>query len=164
MLPREVEVWVVPSVLDRLLDESPEVSRDAPPSRAEGLRRFRAAVLRDLESLLNTRNPFFDLPVEFGEVTRSGAAYGLPDLTRFSLLSPTDQASLRAAIEQAISTFEPRLGGVSVQVRPPAASATDRTLLLHVEASLLVDPTPEPMTFDIVLPLTTRACAVRESS
>jgi len=161
-VPRDLEAWVVPSVLDRLLDESPGDAREVPPSRAESLRRFRSGVLRDLESLLNTRNPVFDVPAEFGEVARSALAFGMPDLTAFSLTSPADQARLRTAVEQSIRSFEPRLSGVHVVVRAPSATGPDRALYLHVEAQLLVDPTPEPVTFDIVMPLATRGCVVKE--
>lgn len=162
-MPRDIDIWVVPSVLDRLIDDRPGETSEALPTRAESLRRFRANVLRDLETLLNTRNPLQTLAAEFVEVAQSGLAFGVPDTNLYTLTSTADQARLRGAIEQSIRTFEPRLIDVTVQVRPPAATGADRALHLHVDAQLNIDPSPEPMTFDIVLPLATRGYTVREA-
>jgi len=46
---------LLPSVLDRLLDANPDLSRDPPKSRGQHLAELRQAVRRDLEALLNAR-------------------------------------------------------------------------------------------------------------
>ncbi|MEJ7618547.1 MAG: type VI secretion system baseplate subunit TssE, partial [Pyrinomonadaceae bacterium] len=52
-------------------------------------------------------------------------------------------------IEMAIAIFEPRLSDVSVYIEP--MSETERMLRFRIDARLLVDPAPEPVTFDTAL-------------
>ena len=72
---------LVPSVLDRLLDDDPEISREAPASRHQVLRELKMAVRRDLENLLNTRVRCLALPAHCKELNQSLVNYGLPDFT-----------------------------------------------------------------------------------
>jgi len=51
----KAEQPLVPSVLDRLLDDDPGVSREPARNRHQVLRELKQAVRRDLENLLNTR-------------------------------------------------------------------------------------------------------------
>ena len=46
---------LVPSVLDRLLDDNPGAKSEPPQSRHQVLRDLKQSVRRDLENLLNTR-------------------------------------------------------------------------------------------------------------
>ena len=46
---------LVPSVLDRLLDDEPQNTHETPKSRNQVLRDLKQSVRRDLENLLNTR-------------------------------------------------------------------------------------------------------------
>src|SRR5262249_21751926 len=108
----EHEIRIVPSLFDRLLDDDPENSRDVTPTRAETGRAYRRAVQRDLEGLMNARNPFADLAPEFVEVRRSVLAFGLPDFSAINLTSPNDRERLRLIIKNAIEALEPRLTGV----------------------------------------------------
>jgi type VI secretion system protein ImpF len=155
------DVRVVPSVLDRLIDREPKVSRDGEPTRTESVTSLKRAVQRDLDHLLNTRNPYADLPAAFAETSRSVLAYGLPDFTALNLSSPRSQARLRQLVEITIRTFEPRLAGVSVTLVP--TDGTERSISLRVDARLVIDPAPEPIAFDIVMPLLTRSYEVRAS-
>jgi type VI secretion system protein ImpF len=147
----ENEVRVTLPVLDRILDYEPEISREPPNSRSKSLRLFKQAVRRDLEWLLNTRRPADGVPSELVEVTRSLAAYGLPDFTTASADNPEDRSKMRRQIEQTISIFEPRLRDVVVTVEP--ISSKERTLHFRIDANLVVDPAPEPVTFDTALQL-----------
>jgi type VI secretion system protein ImpF len=147
----DYEIRITPSVLDRLIDEEPGVSREAPASRQKSLRQLKQAVRRDLEWLLNTRQLVGGVPPELKEVSQSLAAYGLPDFTAVSLRSPADQNRVRRTIEAAISTFEPRLEDVIVTLTPPRE--TEHILRFRVDARLKVEPAPEPVTFDTVLQL-----------
>jgi type VI secretion system protein ImpF len=51
----QLDVQVTISVFDRLIDNDPRTSVEAAPTRAETVRRLRAAVRRDIEWLLNSR-------------------------------------------------------------------------------------------------------------
>ena len=154
------EIRVVPSVLDRLLDLEPASHRDVLPTRAESVRELHSAVQRDLDNLLNARNAFFDLSSDFTECGQSVLTYGLPDFSAMTLSSGRDQNRLRQAIEVAIRTFEPRLTNVVATFAP--TSAADRSVRLHVDARLAMDPSPEAVAFDIVMPLHSGKYEVKE--
>ena len=156
----DYDVRVIPSVLDRLLDEDPRNTRDVVRTRAESVRDLYRAVQRDLEDLLNTRNPLFDLPPEFAEVRQSAIAYGLPDFSAMNVSNPSDQTRLRQLMENALRYFEPRLSGATVALLPGREG--ERAVRLRVDARLEMDPAPEPVSFDIVMPLASRKYEVRE--
>lgn len=151
-MPRtDNEVRVTPSVLDRLLDYEPEVSREPIASRAKSLRLLKQSVRRDLEWLLNTRQVATGLPESLKEVNRSLAAYGLPDFSNIGPQNPADQKRMLNEIEETIRTFEPRLEDVVVTMEP--ARDLERTMRFRIDARLKVEPAPEPVTFDTVLQL-----------
>jgi type VI secretion system protein ImpF len=160
-MPRvDNELSILPSILDRLLDDEPGTSREPVPNRFQNLRELKNAVTRDLEDLLNTRQEMLEeLPSEFTEVGRSLLSYGLPDFTSFSLLSKHDRSRIQRAVERAISTFEPRLDRVRVSLELPRER--DRALHFHIEALLRVEPAPEAVTFDAELQLTTQKYIVQ---
>ena len=127
-MPRtENEIRVTPSVLDRLLDDEPEVLTEEPLSRAQSLRQMKKSVRRHLKSLLNTRdnlNSIYraeqtekadDQKSEDGdaEVARepqdSLLCYGLPDFSSASILSEKEQNRIRLTLKKVIEKFEPRL-------------------------------------------------------
>lgn len=174
------DVRVVPSVLDRLVGDRAAIERLVHDSAVLGAGRdgaeetdgrgssrfqpeaeYRRSVLRDLTVLLNTRNPFFDLSADFVEVPKSGLSYGLPDVTSLKVGNPADQQRLRQAVELALRRFEPRLKQVSVTVAKP--SAGEGHVRLRVEAQLDLAPTSEPVSFDIVMPVSGRRYQVTEA-
>lgn len=143
------EVRITPSVLDRLIDFELEISREPPASRSKSLRQLKQAVKRDLEWLLNTRQPADYLPPDLEELNRSLAAYGLTEFTAFNVKTAADQGRLRRALEAAISTFEPRLEDVSVTLLP--VQQGQNAVHFRVDARLRIEPAPEPVTFDTSL-------------
>lgn len=154
---------LVPSILDRLVDENPDVSQEPIPNRFQDVRQLKRSVAGDLEALLNTRQEILhELPPEFTEARRSILAYGLPDFTSMSQRSDRDRGRMRQAVEQAISLFEPRLTRVRVTLEPPREH--DQAMRFRIEALLRVDPAPEPVTFDASLQIDTQAYAVRDTT
>jgi type VI secretion system protein ImpF len=158
----DYDVRVTPSVLDRLLDSDHKSSRDPVVSRSESVRELRLAVQRDLESLLNSRNPYSDLPAAFVEAGQSVITYGLPDFSALNVANANDQHRLRQLIEATIRTFEPRLIGVNTTLMP--ASPTDRSMRLRIDARLVMDPSPEAVSFDVIMPLQTLKYEVKDAS
>jgi type VI secretion system protein ImpF len=151
---------IVPSILDRLLDDEPQVSREPATSRIKDLRTLERSVARDLEALLNSRQETLqELPSEFKEVNRSLLTYGLPDFTSFSLLTQEDRNRIRRGVEDAINNFEPRLLRVRVVLEAPREH--ERGLRFRIDAFLRVDPSPEPVTFDAVLQLNTQQYVIQ---
>ena len=157
------EIRVVASLLDRLIDQEPKSTRDVLPTRAQTVRALRDAVQRDLDELLNTRNSFADLSADFVEAGQSVLTYGLPD---FSALAGRDRNRLRQMLESAIRTFEPRLTGVSATIiateRPDRAPSLREPIRIRIEARLVMDPSPEAVAFDVMMPVTNGSIEVRE--
>lgn len=155
------EVRIVLSVLDRLIDYEPEIQQEGLLSRTKGLKQLKQAVRRDMEWLLNSRQTPEEFSAELREVNRSVATFGLPDFTTLNIKSSDDQDSIRRAIEEEISLFEPRLEGVVVTL-DPGGGTSQESMCFRIEARLRVDPAPEPVTFDTLLDLGTAQYRVRE--
>jgi type VI secretion system protein ImpF len=147
------EVRVQLSVLDRLVDYEPEISREPVASRSKNLRQLKQSVRRDLEWLLNTRQIATGVPPELKEANDSVVSFGLPDFTAMSIDNADDQKLIKREIEDAIRRFEQRLEGVIVSIEP--VTPTERVLRFRIDARLKIDPAPEPITFDTVLQLGT---------
>lgn len=153
-------LFVTPSVLDRLLDDAPNVERDGARERQQDLRGLRASVARDLEALLNTRRASIEpVPDALAHVRRSIVDYGIPDFTSRGLANPDDREAVRRSVEHAIATHESRLRQVRVAMEP--AGAGQRELRFRVEAILEVAPAREPVRFDAMLQVTTQQYTVR---
>jgi type VI secretion system protein ImpF len=138
------------SVLDRLLDDAPEMERDRPLSATDALTVLRRAVRRDLEALLNARRRFASIPKVFSELQNSSLNFGLPDYTAGAMNEPESREILRKEIERCIKLYEPRLVQVAVSL-VQRNDELDTTLRLRIEALLHADPAPEPISFDTIV-------------
>lgn len=145
------EIRITPSVLDRLIDYEPELTREPLRSRSKSLRELKQSVRRDLEWLLNTRCHTIDISEGLKEVSESVFTYGLPDFSNLNDKNTNDHKMLQNAIETAIRNFEPRLQDVIVKGEP--IDTLQRMMRFRIEARLKVDPVPEPVTFDTLLQL-----------
>jgi len=155
---------LVPSVLDRLLDDEPDQVAEPALDRFTEVEDLERSVQRDLEDLLNTRREALQaLPPEYEEANRALPTYGLPDLTAVVTDSPGDRARIRQAIEWTIVTHEPRLGRLKVALDGAALEA-ERGLRFRIDAVLRTEPTPVPVTFDAQVQLSTNECRVRRRS
>ncbi len=135
-----------PSLLDRLVDEEPEVSHEPAHRRFVSLTQIKAAVIRDLENLMNTRRTIL-MPAEgHRELSSSVFVYGLEDYTAQNPKSPTARQQLRFDVERTIALFEPRLRNVSVRLDSP--DPNERNLRFRITALLVADPVTEPVAFD----------------
>ncbi|MFC3531975.1 type VI secretion system baseplate subunit TssE [Vogesella facilis] len=150
---------ILPSVLDRLLDDQPDISHGADPLQYE-LPQFRRALARDLESLLNTR--VMSQPALFDAHTLANDSmlqYGIPDLSGISLLNPDDRELLREQLRRAIEIHEPRLSRVRVNLDAPRE--LERHLRFRVDAVLKVHPHRPPVSFDATLQLSSNVYKVQ---
>jgi type VI secretion system protein ImpF len=148
------------SVLDRLIDEEPKSAVEGPMTRAESLRRLRAAVRRDLEWLLNAREPVQAPGEGAHELQKSLYCFGLPDLCSTNLVSTKNRSSLARLMEAMIAIFEPRLLGAKVSLAPANPGPLPQ-LRFVIEGMLAVDPMPEHVSFDTVLDVSGGAYRVR---
>lgn len=162
MARQDNEIRITPSIFDRLIDYEPDVSKEAPKSRAKSLSDLRASVGRDLEWLLNTRCVIDHIPERLEEVNNSLAIYGLPDFTGINVKGTHEQNRLITMIETAIRVFETRLMDVKVKLEP--ISDIERVLRFRIDAQLKVDPIPEPITFDTVLQMGSGEFEIKEKT
>ncbi len=149
------EVVAGQSFLDRLL--VPKRSSQTQRPKA-GLRQ---SVLSDLDNLLNTRNPLFDLSEDFTEVWRSVATYGLPDFGDLNASTSRDHKALVELFTDTLLRFEPRLSITHVTVTP--AHGVDTAFRVRVAAHLRTAPHPEPLNIDITMSASTRRFRVSEA-
>jgi type VI secretion system protein ImpF len=151
MAPRQTtERTVRHSVLDRLIDRTPQLAADPPLPWEESVRELRQSVLRDLEWLLNTRRIAEPAPDRYPETQRSVYHYGLPDISSVSADSDSVRRRLLRQIEESIQLYEPRL--TSVRVTPVEVDEEGhRQIRFVIEALLRMEPNPERVAFDTVL-------------
>jgi type VI secretion system protein ImpF len=158
-MERNTEQWhAAPPLLDRLTDSAPGVPDRLWISRAESVRLLKSSLRRDLEWLLNARR-VAEAPAALRELNRSVFVYGLPDFSAYSLASSADRARLLADLESSVRLFEPRLD--EVRVVPLEDERLSHAVRFRIEALLLVEPSPEQVSFDTVLELSSGAYQVK---
>lgn len=148
---------LVPSVLDRLLDNEPANTREVPLARHQVLRELKQSVRRDLENLLNTRWRAKGFPADLKELEVSLVNYGIPDFTGMKLGGLHDRERFRRVLENCVRTFEPRFRKVEVKLLE--ANPLERTLRFRIDAVLHADAAP--VVFDTSLEPTTGTFEVR---
>lgn len=153
---------LVPSLLDRLIDDDPSTTREPPKSQTQVLSELRTSVQRDVEHLLNTRCRFSTWPPEFEELERSILAYGLPDLTAANLAAAEPRAAFLRLVESLLRRFEPRFERVRVEPGR-GGSGIDRILRFRIDGMLRAYPAPEPIVFDSAIEPTTGRFEVRRT-
>jgi type VI secretion system protein ImpF len=162
MAKRGIERTVRQSLLDRLIDDQPQVGTDPVMGFQESRDRVLASLRRDLEALLNTRRGPDTSPEEFEELQRSVLHYGLPDIGEVSQDSADAHARLLRQVKDAITTFEPRLTQIRVERIPePAEGGGRREVRFVIHGLLRMDPNPEQVVFDTVLELASGEYEVR---
>lgn len=149
-----------PSILDRLLDDRPDLSRDSVDRHNSGLTELRESVRRDLEQLLNTRHRALSAPG--GPLDLSLVNYGLPDLQTINFVSPEGRIAFCHLLEQQILQYEPRFKSVRVTMLE-REQAHDQTLRFRIEALMYADPAPEEIAFDTALEPITHAVNVQDA-
>jgi type VI secretion system protein ImpF len=153
---------LLPSLLDRLIDDDPTSPHEEPRNQFQRLRQLKQSVRRDLENLLNTRWRAVGWPRELEPhddnrqpmLDTSVANYGIPDFTGANLGSVGSREDFVRVIQEAIRRFEPRLRRVKVEL-VDSSEREDRTMRFRIDAMLLAEPEPEPVVFDSALEPTT---------
>jgi type VI secretion system protein ImpF len=134
-----------PALLDRLTDEEPAKSQEAPERRVMSKTRLRQAVLRDLAWLFNATKPTASDDLFLSpHIQRSVLNFGLPALSGRAA-SSLDVTELERAIRQAILDFEPRILPATLEVKALALqSALDHHNVVGVQirGELWAQPVP----------------------
>jgi type VI secretion system protein ImpF len=124
------------------------------------LRELKQSVRHDLQNLLNTRICSIPPPPELLELRQSLVSYGIPDLTGASFDDPRAREQFTKTIEDVIRRYEPRLQKLSVRLLNRTDPA-DRGIHFQIDATLPVEPAPEPIQFDSILRLPTGSVEVK---
>jgi type VI secretion system protein ImpF len=162
MLPITRQTLVSSSLLDRLMDDRPEATSEAVSEKLYDVSRYKQAVARDLEALLNTRSTCLDDDrMEAFPLTRNSLLlFGITDLSSLSLLNPEDRMFLRDSIRRTIERYEPRL--TKVRVNLEISRELNQVLRFRVDALLRVHPSRPPVTFDALLQLSSNTYHVKD--
>jgi type VI secretion system protein ImpF len=138
---------LVPSVVDRLIDNEPDVRVEPAPRAAQVMREMKQAVRRDLEDLLNTRWRCLAWPETLTQLEDSLVNYGIPDFTASDLDAAHNLDLLLSSIEDCIRRFEPRLKDVSLHELGSVDEAS-RTFRFRIDGVLCVEPLEDPVRYD----------------
>lgn len=142
------------SLLDRLIDD-----RSQPQITPACIRKN---LKRDLENLLNTRRSWHLPHKKYTDLATSVLGYGLPDFTLQEMLSGDNIHWLCNEVQRTIQRFEPRLCRVSVTLQETPEIA-DRLLRLQIDAVLVTDTRPEPITFQSEVEVTSLSMTLSET-
>ena len=156
------EIQLLPSLLDRLLDDYPEESREPAWREVQVVRVLKASLCRDLQNLLNAHRLLTTIPEVYSELKTSLLNYGLPDLQSMEVREDHDLGLLCRLIEESIQAFEPRLQGVRVRpvIDAEGKKPIDRRVRFEIEAVLVVEPLREPVLFSSSLDVASGEFAV----
>jgi type VI secretion system protein ImpF len=160
MAKPDSDLTVTPSLIDRLIDRDPTTTTDPHTTRAQSVRQLKAALRRDLEWLLNTRRNPDAAADSLAELSHSLFNFGLPDFSSLSLNSPRDRGRLLVELEKTVAIFEPRLQQVRVSLVDTPGHAS-RVVHFQIEGMLQMDPSPEQVSFDTTLQLSSGEYQIR---
>lgn len=149
-----------PCLLDRLTDDEPEVTREGRDQHVVSLRKYRKAVLHNVEMLFNSRAyPLHDMIYEFDEVARSVLNYGILDLSGTSIAGD-NTSELEAQLNRALKNFEPRISPKALSVKMVSSPDTHdiRILLFEISGELWAQPLPDHLFIKTEVDLETGHC------
>lgn len=140
------DTLVTQSLVDRLtnLDQWPE-------TRSASISMYRESLKRDVEWLLNTRQPVIPELESYPATAASVLNYGLPDFHNFEGSASKEQNALTTALEKCIRIFEPRISQPRVFLT--RSDLLSRSLRFHVEGQINYENMDEEIKFDTVLEL-----------
>lgn len=136
---------VTQSLIDRLIDDDPHGSADPHENEEEAIARYKVALRRDLESLLNTKRPYLPLLARHAGLDRSILGYGVPDLSIEDMSVPAVRERTRRAIAQVIREHEPRLSDIDIEMDD---GPTSRGMRLRISAVLNVVQSEEAVVYE----------------
>lgn len=151
---------LLPSLLDRLLDDRPFQTAEPAVQRTCSLAEYKASIVRDLEVLVNTRQSLVAAELAgFSQLGGSILEYGMPDFISRSVLDPHDRRLIQQQLERAISTGDRRFRRVRVQLL--AQQNGHRMLTFRVDAVLRLQDISRQVSFDAVLQVNTQEYKVQ---
>jgi len=141
------EILVTQSLIDRLT-----TVEQWPETRSASIAMYRDSLKRDLEWLLNTRQPVIAAMESFPATAASVLNYGLPDIHSFDGSAGREKSQLTGALEKCIRAFEPRISHPRVFLT--RTDTLSRSLRFHIEGQITYENMNEEIKFDTILELT----------
>lgn len=135
------------SVLDRLLDDAPDVDRDPLVSLSDQVREMREVIRRDLEALLNTRRNPAGPPGSLKELNDALVSYGMDGVLSANLVTDASKEKLAQSMERRISMFETRLSDVRVTILKNRMEG-ERALRMRIQATFRLHEGMPPISFE----------------
>ncbi|WP_296014156.1 type VI secretion system baseplate subunit TssE [uncultured Agrobacterium sp.] len=135
------------SVLDRLLDDAPDVDGDPLVSLSDQVREMREVIRRDLEALLNTRRNPAGPPGSLKELNDALVSYGMDGVLSANLVTDASKEKLAQSIERRISMFETRLSDVRVTILKNRMEG-ERALRMRIQATFRLHEGMPPISFE----------------
>lgn len=132
-----------PSLLDRLSDEAPEVTREPRGQRVIDIPRLREIIQRDLSWLLNTQNneTWLD-PALYPHAARSVLNYGVREVSGEYATGPRAE-EIRRSLAASIALFEPRIREGTTEVRLTAREGRSAAIIaFDIRAEMWATPVP----------------------
>ena len=123
------------SLLDKLIDDSPQDRYESESYRGISLSKLRRYVARDLENLLNAKVQWSTWPDYYKELDQSLANYGMSDFSSMAVGSMEGRQLLCDKVTESIKRFEPRFVEVYVET-VDNDQPLDRILNLRINALL----------------------------
>ena len=166
MAGAELRDRLQPALLDRLVDDAPDLQKEADSQRLMSKQQMRNAVLRDLSWLFNATQMKERIVEAYPALADSVLNYGLPALSG-QQASKVDIGALERTIRQAILRFEPRILPESLEVK---AIETDNVLDTHnmiefqIRGHLWAQPVPLEILLRTQVDLEAGLVSVRDST
>ncbi|MBB5320148.1 type VI secretion system baseplate subunit TssE [Marinobacter oulmenensis] len=151
---------MVPTLLDRLLDNSPNQVTEASPGHRCSVSHYKASVVRDLELLVNTRRELIGGELDaWPSLQGTLLDFGLPDFLSRGVRSTEDRQLIQRQLERTIEHGDRRFSSVRVHLLNP--DTHDRILQFRIEAMLSLSEARQHVAFDAVLQVNTRQYKVQ---
>lgn len=136
---------ITQSLVNRLIDDDPHGPADGHESEEEAVARYKVALRRDLESLLNTKRPWLPVTNRYPGLDRTIVGYGIPDLSTEDMSVPAVRERVRRVIAQVIREHEPRLSEIDIEMDE---GPTSRGMRLRISAVLNVMQSEETVVYE----------------
>ena len=146
MARNKSDVLITQSLLDRLTDMD-----QWPETRSASISMYRESLKRDVEWLLNTRQPVIPELEGYPASAASVLNFGLPDIHSFDGSKGKEQNALTVALEKCIRIFEPRIDQPRVFLT--RTDLLSRSLKFHIEGQIVYENMNEDIKFDTTLEL-----------
>ena len=146
MARNKSDVLITQSLLDRLTDMD-----QWPETRSASISMYRESLKRDVEWLLNTRQPVIPELEGYPATAASVLNFGLPDIHSFDGSKGKEQNALTVALEKCIRIFEPRIDQPRVFLT--RTDLLSRSLKFHIEGQIVYENMNEDIKFDTTLEL-----------